>query len=398
VRRLAAGAAALLAVGGLVAWHELRSPDGPWSAAQLRVLHSLSLASLKPARDPSNRYARDPAAARLGRALFFDPRLSANGKVSCSACHSPERGFQDGRRLGHGIGLTRRRTMAIVGAAQQTWLFWDGRKDSLWSQALGPIESPVEQGLTRVEVVRAVARFYPRAYERVFGPLARSAGLPSRASPLGDAAERRAWARLAPRDRRAVNHGFANVGKAIAAYETQLRFAPARFDRYVAGEGELTAEELAGLRLFIGEAHCVDCHSGPLFTNGEFHNTGVRPNGDDLGRAEGVEQVVHDEFNCLGPYSDAPRSACAINFVPRESTRLRGAFKPPSLRNVTRNAPYMHAGELATLGAVLRHYNRARPAAVGRSELHPLGLSDAQLASIVAFLRTLESPIVTPGG
>jgi cytochrome c peroxidase len=288
--------------------------------------------------------------------------------------------------------------MAIAGAAGQTWLFWDGRKDSLWSQALGPIESPVEHGFTRVEVVRTVTRLYRARYERVFGPLPRLDGLPQRASPLGDPGERRAWARIGPHDRRAVNRAFANVGKAIAAYETRLRLGPARFDRYVAGGAELTDRELTGLRLFIGEAHCINCHSGPLFTNGEFHNTGVRPNGGDSGRAEGVEQVVRDPFNCLGPYSDAPAGACAVRFVPRESARLRGAFKPPSLRNVTRNAPYMHAGEFATLGAVLRHYNEARPAQVGHSELHPLNLSDAQLAALVAFLGTLESPVLTPRG
>ena len=398
MRRLAAAAAVLLAAGGLLAWHTLRSPDPTWSAEQLRVLRSLSLASLKQARDPSNRYAGEPAAARHGRALFFDTRLSANGKVSCAFCHSPERGFQDGRQVGRGIALTKRRTMAIVGAAQEEWLFWDGRKDSLWSQALGPLESPVEHGLTRVELVRIVARLYRRPYERVFGPLPRLGGLPARASPLGDPAERRAWARMSRRDRRAVSRAFANVGKAIAAYETRLRFGPARFDRYVAGEGDLTDQELAGLRLFIGEAHCIQCHSGPLFTNGEFHNTGVRPNGGDLGRAEGVARVVRDEFNCLGPYSDAPSAACAVRFTPRESMRLRGAFKPPSLRNVTRNAPYMHAGQLATLGAVLRHYNAARPARVGHTELHPLGLSQAQLEALLAFLGTLESPIVSPGG
>jgi len=397
VRRLDAAAAVLLAAGvAFAAWHQVGSGDGPWTPEQERVLRSLSLASLKEPSDPSNRYARDPAAARLGRALFFDARLSANGKVSCSACHDPRRDFQDGRRVGRGLGLTKRRTMAIVGAAEQTWLFWDGRKDSLWSQALGPIESPVEHGFTRVEVVRSVTRLYRRRYERVFGPLPELTRVPPRGSPLGDPEARRAWARMAPRDRRAVNRAFANAGKAIAAYETQLRFGPARFDRYVAGEAELTGQELAGLRLFIGEAHCISCHSRPLFTNGEFHNTGVRPNGEDAGRADGVEQVVRDEFNCLGPYSDAPAADCAVRFVPRDSSRLLGAFKPPSLRNVTRNAPYMHAGELSTLGAVLRHYNRARPAAVGHSELHPLNLSDAQLASLIAFLGTLESPVLTP--
>ena len=286
--------------------------------------------------------------------------------------------------------------MTIIGAAWQPWLFWDGRKDSLWSQALAPLESRTEHGLTRTEVVRIVGRLYGRDYERVFGPLPPLDRVPERASPLGDTRSRRVWLRLSPRDRNAVNRAFANVGKAIAAFESRLRPEPARFDRYVAGDRDALSErELEGLALFVGDGNCIDCHSGPLFTNGELHNTGVGGSLGDLGRAAGLVALRADEFNCLGRYSDAAKSSCALLYAPVGAPV--GTFKPPSLRNVTRRAPYMHAGQIATLGTVLRHYDRAPRAEIGHSELAPLGLSDDQLGSIVAFLGTLESrPVERP--
>src|SRR5689334_18923530 len=110
--------------------------------------------------DPSNRWANDPAAAALGERLFFDKRLSSNGQVSCATCHDPQRAFQDGVALAKGVGTTNRRTMPIAGMAYSPFLFWDGRKDSLWSQALGPLESPVEHGGDRMQYAQVIARHY----------------------------------------------------------------------------------------------------------------------------------------------------------------------------------------------------------------------------------------------
>jgi len=159
----------------------------------------------------------------------------------------------------------------------------------------------------------------------------------------------------------------------------------------------LSADEIAGLRLFIGAARCIDCHNGPLFTNNDFHNTGVPadPNlPEDTGRALGALQVLADEFNCLSPYSDAEPWQCAeLNFLAAEGETLMRQFKPPSLRNVAERAPFMHAGQFETLEQVLRHYNTAPRAPAGHSELEPLGLNETQIAQIIAFLRTLDSPV-----
>ena len=118
--------------------------------------------------------------------------------------------------------------------------------------------------------------------------------------------------------------------------------------------------------------------------------------GVDEGRFAGLTKLRDDEFNCVGRFSDASPDVCAMQFLPRRRASQRGAFKPPGLRNVTRMAPYMHAGQFATLDEVLRHYNRAPHAVVGHSELHPLHLADSQLRAIGAFLATLESPVRTP--
>src|SRR5262249_7260537 len=146
-------------------------PDG-WTADELAQLQSLTLVTLgDPPPDPSNRYAADSAAAAFGRRLFFDTRFSSNGKVACSTCHLPARQFQDGRPLGVGVGTTGRRTMTLIASAYSPWLFWDGRADSPWAQALGPLESAVEHGGTRTLYARVIAQAYSKEYERTFGPL-----------------------------------------------------------------------------------------------------------------------------------------------------------------------------------------------------------------------------------
>ena len=151
---------------------------------------------------------------------------------------------------------------------------------------------------------------------------------------------------------------------------------------------------MAGLRLFIGEARCTNCHNGPLFTNNSFHNSGIPQVTDqepDRGRGDGIGLVQADEFNCLSRWSDAESAECtALRFVRDDPEALVGAFKPPTLRNVSKVGPYMHAGQLATLADVLRHYRNAPEAAIGHSELEPLDLTDAQLAQLEAFLHTLD--------
>jgi cytochrome c peroxidase len=408
---LVLGTATLVAVATAIAGATVAT--GRWSAADRATLESLALASLPPlGADPSNRFADDSAAAALGRDLFFDQRLSANGKVSCATCHLADREFQDGVPLAAGVGTTTRRTMPVAGTAHSPWLFWDGRADSQWAQALGPLESPVEHGGDRTQYAHVVAAHYRAPYERIFGALPTLDGLPKRAGPVSDTTRRIAWGRIPAVRREDITRVYANIGKAIAAFERRIDHAPTRFDRYVAAElagqkhtaaSALTKDEEAGLRLFIGKANCVNCHNGPRLTDEHFHNTGVAVSSlvtdADSGRVTGVRQAVAGEFNCLSKYSDARPEECAeLRFAVTEGHELVRAYKTPSLRGVAERAPYMHAGQLTTLSSVVDHYNRAPAAPAGHSELRPLGLDSRERAQIEAFLRTLSAPpVVRPG-
>ena len=368
-----------------VVWQQRQAELAPWTDTELTMLRSLWIGSLPPfAPDPSNAVADSLEAARLGHRLFFDPRLSGTGTISCSTCHQPERRFTDGLPKGVAIGMSKRNTPSIVGVAYSPWLYWDGRKDSLWSQALSPLEDPNEHGSNRADIARLIDddADYRAAYISIFG------------SPPG----------LASPD--AINRTFANVGKAIAAYEGLLLPAPSRFDQYIeaalAGDGTrnaiLSEDEIRGLRLFIGDANCTQCHNGPLLTNHEFHNTGVISfPGDvpDKGRAAGVREVLADPFNCLGQYSDATSTDCAeIEFV-RTGPELVGAVRTPSLRNLEGTGPFMHKGQISTLSATLAHYNAAPAAMIGHNEAKPLKLSKRELRQLEAFLHTLDAPLAT---
>jgi cytochrome c peroxidase len=146
-----------------------------------------------------------------------------------------------------------------------------------------------------------------------------------------------------------------------------------------------------GLRLFIGRAQCTNCHLGPLFTNGEFHFTRVPKVGDDPGRGQAIAAVLADEFNCTGRFSDAqPEQCTALRFIDSDARELLHAFKTPSLRNVAERAPYMNAGQLPTLQAVLRFY---RDGTRGMKELGHGDLTDGELDDVEAFLGTLSGPI-----
>jgi cytochrome c peroxidase len=391
-----------------------------WNAAELGVLASLRLSELPPTpKDPSNAVETSPAAIDLGRRLFNDVRLSRNGAVSCATCHDPEKQFQDGLPVGRGVGTGARRAMPIVGAGHSPWLFWDGRKDSLWSQALGPLEDSVEHGGNRTRYAQLIGEYYRSEYDAIFEAMPDLGRLPVDAAPNGSEAEKAAWQAMDERTRANISRVFANMGKAIAAYEKSLHHEASRLDRYVegvltgdpAGVEMLNSNEVKGLRLFIGKAQCVSCHNGPLLTDQHFHNTGVPPRDPakpDRGRAAATAKVVDDEFNCLGSFSDAKPQQCQeLRFMVSDDPALEGAFKTPGLREVALRPPYMHAGQFATLEEVVRHYVKAPHAAVGHSELThrhadspkgghaerpPIELSETEIEDLVSFLGALAGP------
>jgi cytochrome c peroxidase len=364
--------------------------------AERSLAVSMQLPQKMEVKDPSNAYVGNQDAFALGKKLFFDTRFSVNGKVSCASCHQPENQFQDGLPLAVALGTNTRRTMPLAGAAQSRWYFWDGRADSLWSQALGPLENPFEHAMDRTTVAKIFLKNYVDEYQRVFGPKPDVGATPEQgASPLGSDSQKSKWSKLQPMQQESINRVFANLGKAIAAYETTLVFEQTKFDMAMAGKGEiLSVQEELGLKIFLGKGNCITCHTGPRFTDDHFHNTAVPevpglPH--DMGRAAVLKIVRQDPFNCLGAYSDADKKDCReLRFMATDDHVMERAYKTPTLRGVATRAPYMHAGQFETLEQVVDHYSAAPSPPHGESELRSLALSAKEKSALVSFLRTLN--------
>ena len=271
---------------------------------------------------------------------LFDTRMSLDGTIACASCHDPNEGWSDPRPLSLGVEDREggRHSMPVQATAFQTFWFWDGRADSLWSQAIKAIESHPEMDFTRVEVARFIAEHYREPYEAIFGALPSLDDLPQRSRPGMEN-----WDALSSLQQESVERIFTNAGKVIEAYERQLLCSDTRFDQWARGAVEMSNRELAGAVTFMQEG-CVDCHAGPAFSDGLFHNIGIGSgnNTPDRGRVEGMELLWDDVFSGVGPYSDD------VNF---------GAQKLASMQ-----------GEEGSLGSVSYTYaTRSRSASILRS-------------------------------
>jgi cytochrome c peroxidase len=376
-----------------------------------------------PPADPTNTVADSPAAAALGQQFFFDTRFSgplaigsngsngatgpagASGTVGCISCHDPAQGGSDVRsrpaNTSLGSSWTGRNAPSVYNAAYSPWQFWDGRRDSLWSQALGPVESAIEHNFSRLQVAHLIAQLYSAPYGEVFGTmpdLSDTGRFPASGKP-GDPS----WNQMAPADQAVVDRIFSNFGKAIEAYERLLLDRDSPFDTYMTGETTaLSAAAVRGAKLFVGRASCNECHFGPTFSDGLFHNTGVPQAGAtvplvDDGRLNGLPQVLAVEFNAAGLYSDAAndsRLQAAAAAAAADPGASRGAFKTPGLRGVARTAPYMHTGGFATLRDVIVFYRDGGGSSGfdGTKDIamQPLLLSDRDVDDLVAFLESLS--------
>lgn len=409
----------LLSVLLSLAWLSACQPPGLKSdgspeffPAERELIFSLSPLG-SPAANPTNSHAASPQAARLGQFLFYQTRFSGNRKLSCASCHNPALGWGDARPQAFGIKAGTRNSPTLWNVGQQRWQFWDGRADTLWSQAVQPLENPLEMGFSRVGLYREINADskLKAAYQAVFGTWpAVSGSLPAQARP-GKAGDPLAvaWNRISPADRLAINRVAANTGKAFEAFEQRIVSGESPFDKFAralrandpAGQKALDKDAQLGLRLFIGRGQCILCHSGPNLSDGEFHNiglpalAGVKP---DEGRYEGIPLVLADGFNGIGSFSELKDHddawADKLNFLERKTSN-RGEFKTPTLRELNQTAPYMHDGRFGNLEQVLAFYNdpQAQPPAVGRREdtLQPLQLSADDIRQLTAFLKSLDS-------
>lgn len=380
---------------------------------QERALLRLSPLPPPPA-DPSNRVAGDPRAAAFGRRLFFDKRLSRGGQMSCATCHDPGQAWANQQPTMPVESLNPRNVPSLRNSAYNRWYYWDGRADSSWSQALGPLENENEMASSRLALLHLFRGDLEleAAYREIFGPLPAGADdarrFPPAAKPLVKEPEnplQQAWAAMSDADRHAANVFFSNLGKAIAAFERTIVAGESPFDRYVARlrqEGqaaaahELKPEALRGLRIFIGRGACTLCHSGPNLTDGEFHDVGIAlglGRKVDPGRYLGVASLLQSPFARNGAYADAPEPGAPVEFLQRPQTAHMGTFKTPTLRGVAETAPYMHDGRFATLTEVVRFYSTrhgARALTHPTTLLQPLNLTEGDIADLVAFLESLS--------
>jgi len=382
---------------------------GPWLVDErLKALSPLPV--LPP--DPTNSYAENAAAAALGQALFFDKRYSGaltvasdlgivgdTGKVACATCHSGG-AMSDGRapfNVTVGTGTHTRNAPALVNSSFYEWTNWGGRFAAQWELPLAVAENAVTMNSTRLKLTHFIYDNYKTQYEAVFGALpaaldanaADAARFPASGKP-GDAA----WDNMTADDKKAINRVIVNYGKAIAAYMRKLLSRNAPFDQYVAsGAGNLSESAIRGSLLFVGKAKCNACHSGPFFSDNQFHNLGGL--GADDGRFKDAGALKGAAINIDSEFSDKTDTGRLANLTnPMTDVTTHSAFRTASLREVKDTAPYMHNGQLADLPAVVAFYNAGGGEPVSGSTkdplLTPLGLSDAEQADLVEFLKTLS--------
>jgi cytochrome c peroxidase len=288
-----------------------------------------------------------------------------------------------------------RHTMTILNVGYYRWLTWDGSRDSLWHQAVGPIESPKEMGSSRLYVVHSVMRHYGRELEQlVHLPASWETRWPT--LPAAGQPGEPAFDQLSTGDQEQVNRVFSSILKVIAAYERRVVSAAAPFDRYVGGDHTaLTASARRGFRHFL-RLQCDTCHNTPLFSDDEFHNLGLPSDPEpDLGRAGGLQRLQGSLFRGTGPYADGPPVVRAEDY--RSGQALVGSFRTPSLREVGSRAPYGHNGTLVTLEEWLDHYTRVASlppdSFVGRLDpaLPRVDITPQEKRELIAFLQALSS-------
>jgi cytochrome c peroxidase len=316
------------------------------------------------------------AKVELGRKLFFDKRLSADGAVSCATCHEPERAFADGKRVAEGIAgrLGTRNSPTLLNSMFSTGQFWDGRAATLEEQARMPLTNPDEMGnKSTAEVVDRLAAIpeYAGDFKEVFG------------GPVT----------------------LAGIAKSIAAFERTLVSGNAPLDRYLSGDIDAMSEAARrGLALFRGRARCGICHAFnlnfatfatfPFLTDGNYRNTGVAANFSGFnGLARRAISASKDQTGkSVTELAAHERAGELGRFIFSGNTLDIGAFRTPSLRNVELTAPYFHDGSAATLEDVVKFYVKGGNENLNRDwQLEPVPLTDAEQRELVEFLKALTS-------
>jgi len=298
---------------------------------------------------------------------------------------------------------------------------WDGRRDALYNQVFGALESPVEMNTSRLYVAQQVLARYRAEYEALFGalpPLTDSSRFPQlsavetgcsaldeerrgcRSAPQGLPGDAAAFDGMLAADQELVTRVVVNMGKALAAYQRKLSCGTSRFDKWAIGTDPtaLNESEQRGAALFVGKGKCSSCHSGPLLSDEKFHNVGLKPAvvatvflaADDPGAGAGLAAMATDELNVKGKFSDGDDGRASVALGPE----TLGAFRTPRLRCISKRPSFMHTGQLRTVEDTIAFFNRGGDdfGFLGTKEIRALDLTAEERADLAAFLRALEGP------
>ncbi len=303
-----------------------------------------------------------PVKVELGKLLYFDPRLSGDGSVSCATCHDPNHGWAKKRVMSPAYPENKhfRHSPTVLNVAYNTLMFWDGRVKTLEEQASKPIASPFEMNMN-----------YDLLEERL------------KAIPQYRVLFRKAF----PKDREPIT--IENVAKAIAAFERTIVCNDSPFDLYMRGDKEAMDEvQVKGMKLFVGKAGCVQCHNGPNFTDNKFHVTGVPKNKvEDDALVKATRNFVIRQAGFKNP--DRFDRDLGRYFITKDRKDM-GSFKTPTLRNVSLTPPYMHNGVFKNLREVIEFYNRGGGDVPNKDpRLKPLNLTEDEKEALLAFLEAL---------
>jgi len=405
--------------------------DG-FTAEEWDVIQSLSPLP-DPPPDPTNRYADNAAAAKLGQALFYDVRLSGpvtfdatpeqgqlgavgeEHKYNCASCHNPDHGYVDTHTnppttsIGTG-GYLPRNALSLTNAVYYKWSGWQGFIDTFWGHSILGIEVATAANGDRLRTAHLLWDKYRDQYDAVFEPkldpaLDAAAADAARFPPVGRPKASPMlpdgpYEGMTPEDQEFSTRVLVNAAKAMAAYQRQLIRRNAPFDKYAAGDfTAISASAKRGLGLFIGKAGCVKCHEGSFFTDQKFHNLGIPQEGANIpamdpGRTQGIllATVYLKMWTSAGPWTDSNPGDSKLIGLTSTDTDL-GAFRTQDLRNISDTGPYFHTGNFATLREVVEFYNDGGKDTGFMGTKDPLivklDLSDREIDDIVAFLESL---------
>jgi cytochrome c peroxidase len=371
-----------------------------WSEDDIQDMQRLRLSARGIAdKNSANELLYRADAIELGRRLFHDTAMSGSGQVACVTCHRPENGYQDTDHMTFKLDPeAQHRAPGLPGVALQDWFFWDGRADSLWSQALAVIENPKEVASSRLHAVRHLCAQYGKSFPALLKGCQRAdlPDAPLHASPL---VAEEGWRMLSAAQQENINKLFVLLGKSIAAFEAGLLPPVSPFDLYVdaiaagkftAAAAILSEKEAAGLKLFLDmEVGCINCHNGPMFSNSGFFVVATdTPGQPEHDRQRGIEILLDSEFNCLkwGKPEDCPK----LLYINKDSAETTGAYKVPSLRNLRHAPAYMHDGHLKNLKEVIEHYQNPPTLPLRHLDIRPTALFPHQREQLLAFLNSLN--------